>query len=600
MTFTAGAGAPDGGTASYVYSVTINSKPVLSNLTGKSATENTPLDIDLRTLAADDLTVDDKLAFELSRARSGSVSLLADGHTARFTPAPDYHGPASFQVVARDQSLGSRLLFLYDFEPPDVATDAKVSDLANNNRFGGLESVGSGGEYAYASSVPGLLSPYATKSISLTEATTGAARTRKTLATTDLNSNDADWSVSAWIKRVSRDTNDIGTNAFTGGVNVNSGSGTGTSATAQLSATTLTAASSIGGAGNLTLSGGIHAPGNSAGIMTVTGNYSLPATGMLQVEINGIAAGTQYDQVKVLGAASVVTLAGTLDLIAAPALATGGTFTLVDNAGTAPVSGTFANLPQAAGFHEDGQWWRISYSAGTGNDVALTRITPSPWQNWRQTGPHLHPHCREHGPHPDRASQRVAQRPVDQPRAQCRRRPVLRPRRRSHRHRISHRRDTQRHGPGSLPDVRCRPSPPLPAPLGLPPLSGAAARDSFQPQLKSAQPPGEGQVEGSLSSLPTISAIPAKVSSIRLSVRSALKKIPHSRSIGSPDTGTRTSDPSSNSRFATHGATSPTPSPIFAMPLIASMSPSTSGGLVRTPNLSKCSSTSRWVSVARA
>jgi autotransporter-associated beta strand protein len=200
---------PEGGTASYVYPVTVNSKPVLSNLTGKSAVENTPLDIDLRTLVADDLTVDDKIAFELSRARNGSVGLLADGHTARFTPAPDYHGPASFQVVARDQSLSSRMLFLYDFEPPDVATDARVSDLGNNNRFGGLESVGTGGEYAYASSVPGLVSPYATKSISLTEATTGAARIRKTLAATDLNYNDADWSVSAWIKRVSRDTNDI-------------------------------------------------------------------------------------------------------------------------------------------------------------------------------------------------------------------------------------------------------------------------------------------------------------------------------------------------------------------------------------------------------
>jgi autotransporter-associated beta strand protein len=200
---------PEGGTASYVYPVTVNSKPVLSNLTGKSAVENTPLDIDLRTLVADDLTVDDKIAFELSRARNGSVSLLADGRTARFTPAPDYHGAASFQVVARDQSLSSRMLFLYDFEPPDVATDAKVSDLGNNNRFGGLESVGTGGEYAYASGVPGLLSPYATKSISLTEASTGAARIRKTLATTDLNYNDADWSVSTWFKRVSRDTNDI-------------------------------------------------------------------------------------------------------------------------------------------------------------------------------------------------------------------------------------------------------------------------------------------------------------------------------------------------------------------------------------------------------
>ncbi len=200
---------PEGGTASYVYPVTINAKPVLSNLTGKNATENTPLDIDLRTLVADDLTADDKIAFELSRARNGSVALLPDGFTARFTPAPDYNGAASFQLVARDQSLSSRMLFLYDFEPPDTTTDARTSDLSNHNRFGGLETAGSGGEYAYSGNVPGLLAPYATKSVSLTEATTGAARIRKTLAATDLNYNDADWSVSAWFKRVSRDTDDI-------------------------------------------------------------------------------------------------------------------------------------------------------------------------------------------------------------------------------------------------------------------------------------------------------------------------------------------------------------------------------------------------------
>lgn len=200
---------PEGGTASYVYPVTVNAKPVLSNLTGKTTGENVPLEIDLRTLVADDLTADDSIAFELSRARDGTVTLLPDGHTARFTPAPDYHGPASFQVVARDLSLSSRMLFLYDFEPPDVSSDARSTDLSNFNRTGTIETAGSGGEYAYASSVPGAVAPYATKSLSLTEATTGAARVRRTLASTDLNYNDADWSFSAWVKRVSRDTDDI-------------------------------------------------------------------------------------------------------------------------------------------------------------------------------------------------------------------------------------------------------------------------------------------------------------------------------------------------------------------------------------------------------
>jgi hypothetical protein len=64
---------PEGGTASYVYPVTVNAKPVLSNLTGKSATENTPLDIDLRTLVPPDMP----LVYE-SVARTGRLIVAAE------------------------------------------------------------------------------------------------------------------------------------------------------------------------------------------------------------------------------------------------------------------------------------------------------------------------------------------------------------------------------------------------------------------------------------------------------------------------------------------------------------------------------------------
>ena len=90
----------------------------------------------------------------MQRARDGTVTLLPDGHTARFTPAPNYNGAASFRMIARDQSLGTRVLFLYDFEPPDVATDAKSTDQSNFNRTGTLEVAGVGGEYAYTADVP--------------------------------------------------------------------------------------------------------------------------------------------------------------------------------------------------------------------------------------------------------------------------------------------------------------------------------------------------------------------------------------------------------------------------------------------------------------
>lgn len=200
---------PAGGTASYVYSVTVNARPVLANLTGRTVAENHALDIDLRQLATDDLTPPGQIGFELSRVRNGRATLLPDGYTARFTPTPGYHGAASFQLVARDQSLSSRMLFLYDFEAPDLSSDARSTDLSNFNRTGTLETGGSGGEYAYGDDVPPAVMPYARQSASLTESGAGAARIRRLLAATDLNYNDADWTFSGWVKRSGRDTDDI-------------------------------------------------------------------------------------------------------------------------------------------------------------------------------------------------------------------------------------------------------------------------------------------------------------------------------------------------------------------------------------------------------
>lgn len=66
--------------------------------------------------------------------------------------------------------------------------------------------------------------------------------------------------------------------------------------------------------GTLTNTGGVIGPGMSAGTLSITGNpgnYTQSANGTLAIEIGGLTAGTQYDQVIVTGAA---TLAGTLAL----------------------------------------------------------------------------------------------------------------------------------------------------------------------------------------------------------------------------------------------------------------------------------------------
>jgi autotransporter-associated beta strand protein len=135
--------------------------------------------------------------------------------------------------------------------------------------------------------------------------------------------------------------------------------------------------------GNVVVDDGVLAFGPATGSRTVNGNLAVNAGGTFRARLNGPAAGTEYDGLSLVNAASTITLAGTLDLIGAPGLAAGSAFRIIDNSAGAAVSGTFAGLPQNAEFYEDGQWWRINYSGGTGNDVVLTRITPTPWQTWQ-------------------------------------------------------------------------------------------------------------------------------------------------------------------------------------------------------------------------
>jgi hypothetical protein len=105
-------------------------------------------------------------------------------------------------------------------------------------------------------------------------------------------------------------------------------------------------------------------------VLTVTGGVA--GTG-LTVNLNGTAAGTQYDQLRVTGA---VNLSGPLAVTAGNAAALGDTFVILDNDGADAVTGTFAWLPEGATLAGGGQVFRVSYVGGTGNDVTLTRVVP--------------------------------------------------------------------------------------------------------------------------------------------------------------------------------------------------------------------------------
>jgi hypothetical protein len=91
------------------------------------------------------------------------------------------------------------------------------------------------------------------------------------------------------------------------------------------------------------------------------------------VQLNGLTAGTQYDQLQVDGTA---TLNGNLNVTLQASFASvGTTFTILDNVSTNPTTGSFNGLPEGGLVDYGGNYWSISYEGGDGNDVVLTTET---------------------------------------------------------------------------------------------------------------------------------------------------------------------------------------------------------------------------------
>ncbi|XHR27122.1 MAG: autotransporter-associated beta strand repeat-containing protein [Chthoniobacteraceae bacterium] len=142
--------------------------------------------------------------------------------------------------------------------------------------------------------------------------------------------------------------------------------------------------------GNLSLVGGTLASGNSPGITTVQGNYTMDASSTLVAEVRGSVAGISYDQVKVSGN---VSLAGTLDLTTLSGLTQGSPITLIDNTGNGTTSEYFSTILTSDSiytltsnadytFSVGGVEYLLSYKSsserdGINNDVTLT-VVPEP------------------------------------------------------------------------------------------------------------------------------------------------------------------------------------------------------------------------------
>ena len=101
--------------------------PPVANASTLTTPQAVPVDIDLNTLASDVETPLSSLTLQLGSATNGTVVMLADGHTARFTPAPGYGGPATFTYSVTDTTRDERTLLNYAFQNSDV-TDSSSQD----------------------------------------------------------------------------------------------------------------------------------------------------------------------------------------------------------------------------------------------------------------------------------------------------------------------------------------------------------------------------------------------------------------------------------------------------------------------------------------
>ncbi|WP_052703348.1 Ig-like domain-containing protein [Comamonas thiooxydans] len=166
-----------------------------------------------------------------------------------------------------------------------------------------------------------------------------------------------------------------GAETHTGATTVSAGTLAVNGSTA--SATTVSNGGTLAGTGALgavtVLSGGTLAPGgNAAGILTINGPLSMAAGSTLALQINGLTAGSGYDQVVVNG--TVDMSAANLAVTHGYASAEGDAYTIISNDLADSVTGTFSGLAEGGIMAATGNGTALttSYIGGNGNDVTLT------------------------------------------------------------------------------------------------------------------------------------------------------------------------------------------------------------------------------------
>jgi hypothetical protein len=184
---------------SFIHRIDVAYPPVANGSTA-STPQSTFVDIDLRPLVSDVETPLASLKLQPGTGTNGTVTLLADGRTARFTPTAGYSGPASFTYTVTDTTRDDRTILNYAFQNSDV------TDSSGQGRDATLNVQGTGAA-TFATDSP--LAGY-TKCIALTEnGTAGAVRVERNLNTAEVDLANGDWTIAGWFKRSAATNSDV-------------------------------------------------------------------------------------------------------------------------------------------------------------------------------------------------------------------------------------------------------------------------------------------------------------------------------------------------------------------------------------------------------
>jgi autotransporter-associated beta strand protein len=185
------------------------SPPEIISPAKASTPPGVPVEIDLRAFVSDSQSPVSHLRFTLGAAVGGTVEMLADGFTVRFTPAENFDGNPSFAFTVRDQGNDPRLIRHYRFEAPDSTADGLATDSSSYAANGELSTAGSGSATYQDDASPGFPAGES-RSLRLTEPSAADfTRLRTTLPTGTRDLSNQDWTASFWFKRDTGNTHDF-------------------------------------------------------------------------------------------------------------------------------------------------------------------------------------------------------------------------------------------------------------------------------------------------------------------------------------------------------------------------------------------------------